>query len=57
MTRSDPLISPPSPNIPYDYATQLRAIASWAAADDRLGVDFLRAVLHDTPSGLLIPAQ
>jgi uncharacterized protein len=28
------------PNIPYDYATQLRAIAGWAAADDRLGVAF-----------------
>ncbi|WP_241248921.1 amidohydrolase family protein [Rhodococcus sp. X156] len=41
------------PNIPYDYATQLRAIAGWAAADDRLGEGFLRAVLHDTPSRLL----
>lgn len=41
------------PNIPYEYATQLRAIASWAAADDRLGDDFLRAVLHDTPAALL----
>ncbi|WP_332888591.1 amidohydrolase family protein [Actinophytocola xanthii] len=41
------------PNIPYDYATQLRAIADWAAADDRLGRDFLVAVLHDTPRRLL----
>jgi hypothetical protein len=41
------------PNIPYDYATQLRAIAGWAAADDRLGMGFLRAVLHDTPARLL----
>ncbi|MGH3816717.1 MAG: amidohydrolase family protein [Pseudonocardiaceae bacterium] len=41
------------PNIPYDYATQLRAIVSWAAADDRLGAAFLRAVLHDTPARLL----
>ena len=41
------------PNIPYDYATQLRAIAGWAAADDRLGVPFLRRVLHDTPARLL----
>ena len=30
------------PNIPYPYAEQLRAIAGWAAADDRLGVPFLR---------------
>ena len=41
------------PNIPYDYSTQLRAIAGWAAADERLGDDFLRAVLHDTPARLL----
>lgn len=41
------------PNIPYDYATQLRAIAGWADADDRLGEPFLRAVLHDTPAKLL----
>lgn len=41
------------PNIPYDYATQLRAIAGWAAADDRLGVAFLRAVMHNTPARLL----
>nr|WP_208406880.1 amidohydrolase family protein [Amycolatopsis granulosa] len=40
------------PNIPYSYATQLRAVAGWAA-DDRLGDDFLRAVLHDTPAKLL----
>jgi predicted TIM-barrel fold metal-dependent hydrolase len=43
------------PNIPYDYATQLRAIASWAAADDRLGTSFLRAVCRDTPAALLHP--
>ncbi|MFY9807386.1 MAG: amidohydrolase family protein [Pseudonocardiaceae bacterium] len=41
------------PNIPYDYATQLRAVAGWAAADDRLGAEFLRAVVHDTPARLL----
>lgn len=41
------------PSIPYDYATQLRAIASWAAADDWLGDPFLRAVLWDTPRRLL----
>ena len=40
------------PNIPYSYATQLQAIAGWAA-DDRLGAPFLRAVLHDTPAKLL----
>jgi predicted TIM-barrel fold metal-dependent hydrolase len=41
------------PNIPYPYDDQLRAIEGWAAADDRLGEPFLRAVLHDTPSRLL----
>lgn len=41
------------PNIPYDYATQLRAIAGWAWAEPRLGVPFLRRVLHDTPARLL----
>jgi predicted TIM-barrel fold metal-dependent hydrolase len=41
------------PNIPYDYATQLRAIAGWAAADDRLGTAFVREVVHDTPARLL----
>jgi uncharacterized protein len=40
------------PNIPYPYSAQLQAIAGWAA-DDRLGEDFLRAVLHDTPAKLL----
>jgi hypothetical protein len=40
------------PNIPYSYATQLRAIADWAD-DERLGVPFLRAVLRDTPAALL----
>jgi predicted TIM-barrel fold metal-dependent hydrolase len=41
------------PSIPYDYATQLRAIATWANADDRLGEPFLRAVLWGTPRRLL----
>ncbi|MEU6645864.1 amidohydrolase family protein [Saccharomonospora sp. NPDC046836] len=41
------------PNIPYSYATQLRAIAGWADAEDRLCEPFLRAVLHDTPAKLL----
>jgi hypothetical protein len=41
------------PQIPYPYAEQLRAIAGWAAADDRLGVGFLHQVLHDTPARLL----
>ena len=41
------------PNIPYAYAEQLRAITGWAAADDRLGVGFLRSVLHDAPARLL----
>lgn len=43
------------PQIPYGYVEQLRAIESWAAEDDRLGVGFLRAVLHDTPDRLLRP--
>ncbi|PXY32567.1 amidohydrolase family protein [Prauserella muralis] len=41
------------PNIPYPYATQLRAVAAWAEAEDRLGEPFLRSVLHDTPAKLL----
>ena len=41
------------PNIPYPYVEQLQAIAGWAGADDRLGEDFLRAVLHDNPARLL----
>lgn len=41
------------PNIPYDYSTQLRAIAGWAASHDDLGEKFLRSVLHDTPAALL----
>jgi predicted TIM-barrel fold metal-dependent hydrolase len=45
------------PSIPYDYATQLRAIVSWANADDRLGEDFLRAVLWDTPRRLLAVSE
>jgi hypothetical protein len=43
------------PSIPYDYATQLAAIAGWAAADDRLGEPFLRAVLWETPRRLTSP--
>ncbi|MFC4949353.1 amidohydrolase family protein [Pseudonocardia sp. GCM10023141] len=41
------------PNIPYAYVEQIRAITDWAAADERLGAGFLRAVLHDTPAALL----
>ncbi len=41
------------PNIPYAYAEQVRAIAGWAAADERLGASFLRSVLHDAPARLL----
>ena len=41
------------PNIPYDYSEQLDAIRGWAAADDRLGEPFLRAVLHDNGARLL----
>lgn len=41
------------PNIPYSYAEQIRAVAGWAAADDRLGTSFLRSVLHDAPARLL----
>lgn len=41
------------PSIPYDYAVQLDAIVGWAAADDRLGDAFLRAVFWDTPRRLL----
>ena len=41
------------PNIPYPYAEQVRAVTSWAAADDRLGAPFLRSVLHDAPARLL----
>ena len=41
------------PNIPYPYAEQLAAIAGWAAADDRLGTDFLRAALLRNPARLL----
>lgn len=41
------------PNIPYEYAEQLRTIHAWAAADDRLGREFLRSVLHDAPAALL----
>jgi predicted TIM-barrel fold metal-dependent hydrolase len=45
------------PNIPYEYATQLRTIAQWAGADERLGEPFLRRVLHDTPARLLGPGK
>jgi hypothetical protein len=41
------------PSIPYDYATQLAAIVTWADADDRLGADFLADVLWHTPRRLL----
>jgi hypothetical protein len=41
------------PNIPYPYAEQVRAVAEWAVADDRLGAPFLRSVLHEAPSRLL----
>lgn len=41
------------PNIPYAYVEQVRAVAGWAGADDRLGVPFLRSVLHDAPAALL----
>ncbi|GAA5129529.1 amidohydrolase family protein [Pseudonocardia adelaidensis] len=41
------------PNIPYPYAEQVRAVAEWAAADDRLGDAFLRSALHTAPGRLL----
>jgi predicted TIM-barrel fold metal-dependent hydrolase len=41
------------PNIPYAYAEQVRAVAAWAAADERLGTPFLRSVLHDAPARLI----
>ncbi|TWF76208.1 hypothetical protein FHX44_112097 [Pseudonocardia hierapolitana] len=41
------------PNIPYPYAEQVRAVAEWASADPRLGVPFLRSVLHTAPARLL----
>lgn len=41
------------PNIPYSYDNQLRAIATWAESDERLGTDFLHSVLYDTPAKLL----
>ena len=43
------------PNIPYPYATQLAAVCRWAAASPSLGVDFVRDVVHRTPSRLLGP--
>ncbi len=51
--RANVVLGTEFPRIPYDYAEQLAAIASWAAADDRLGEPFLRRVLHDTPAALL----
>jgi uncharacterized protein len=41
------------PNIPHPYAEQVRAVAEWAAADDRLGEPFLRSALHEAPTRLL----
>lgn len=41
------------PNIPYAYVEQVSAVAGWAVAEDRLGVEFLRSVLHDAPARLL----
>jgi hypothetical protein len=41
------------PNIPYGVAEQVAAVVGWAAADDRLGAPFVRAVLHDNPARLL----
>jgi predicted TIM-barrel fold metal-dependent hydrolase len=41
------------PNIPYPYAEQVRAVAEWADAEPRLGVPFLRSVLHTAPARLL----
>jgi uncharacterized protein len=41
------------PNIPYPYATQLAAVCSWALAEPRLGVGFLRDVVYGTPARLL----
>jgi hypothetical protein len=39
--------------IPHEYAEQVRVVHRWAAADDRLGAEFLRRVLHTTPARLL----
>jgi hypothetical protein len=41
------------PNIPYAFVEQVRAVAGWAAAEERLGAGFLRSVLHDAPARLL----
>lgn len=41
------------PNIPYPYAEQVSAVARWAESDERLGVEFLRSVLHAAPARLL----
>jgi Predicted metal-dependent hydrolase of the TIM-barrel fold len=41
------------PNIPYQYAEQVAAVAGWAERDERLGAPWLRAVLHDNPKALL----
>ncbi len=42
------------PNIPYAYAEQVGAVVRWAAADPRLGAQFLRSVLYDAPARLLV---
>lgn len=42
------------PNIPYPYATQLAAVCGWAAREPRLGVEFVRNVVHHTPTRLLL---
>jgi hypothetical protein len=41
------------PNIPYADWEQIAAICGWAAADDRLGADFLRRVCQTTPDSLV----
>lgn len=41
------------PNIPYPYARQLAAVCGWAAREPRLGVAFVRDVVHHTPLRLL----
>ena len=41
------------PNIPYAYYQQIRSVAGWAAADERLGAPFVRSVLFGAPARLL----
>jgi uncharacterized protein len=43
----------PEVHLDTTMVTQLPAVAGWAAADDRLGAAFLRAVVYDTPGRLL----